>query len=229
VKQGFGTHVPKSAAPLDPTPLKNFTDFNPADMPAIPVVARSRTRPSPKPRPVVAASTPDKEPASGRAKSVVAKNILTGYHVQLSRDEDFQRIVLEKTDTTGAPFDPKTQAIPDGTYYMRVAFLDLLGTQGPYSTPTMVVKDTVPPVLSVSSPYDGQTFGGSESYCDVVGRVQGAVVITVNDANVFTSPSGEFSAVAHFKEGQNVIRVLARDGSGNETVIVRKVSYKSKS
>jgi hypothetical protein len=101
----------------------------------------------------------------------------------------------------------------------------MLGVQGPYSEPSTVIKDTVPPVLSVSSPANGQSFSGPESYCDVIGRVEGAVVLTVNDNNVFTNPDGRFSAVAHFKPGQNTIRIFARDGAGNETIVVRKINY----
>ncbi len=43
VKQGFGTHVPKSAPPLEPTPLKDFSDFNPADMPSASAVQKAAT------------------------------------------------------------------------------------------------------------------------------------------------------------------------------------------
>jgi mannose-6-phosphate isomerase-like protein (cupin superfamily) len=223
VKQGYGTHVPKSAAPLEPAPLKTFSDFNPADMPAVRVV-KVVPRSAMKTAPVSTKAAASSESAP-KAKSAISKNVLAGYHVQIAKDENFRNIVLEKTDTTGAPFDPKTQSIPDGTYYMRVAFLDMSGGQAPYSEPNMIIKDTVPPDLSVSSPLDGQTFSGPDSYCDVIGRVQGAVILTVNDNNVFTNSDGRFSAVAHFKEGRNDVRVLARDGSGNETVIVRKVNY----
>ncbi len=231
VKEGFGTQVPKSAPPLEPMPLKEFKDFNPADFPTSKLVTKSAaaTTPPPKAAPTVVAPPPPTENSGSKAKSIVNKNMLASYHLQLAKDEDFRQIVFEKTDPTGAPFDIRTQpGIPDGTYFTRVAFLDLLGNQGAYSTPAMVIKDTVPPAITLSSPQEGQTFAGTGSYCDVIGRVRGAVSVTVNDRNIFTTPEGQFSTVAHFKEGENEIRIVARDGAGNEIRLIRKVIYKSK-
>ena len=225
VKEGFGTQVLKSATPIEPVPLTSFKDFNPADM-NTQTPKKIPTQSSDKPIKFMPPPPPPKENAagSGKSKSVVSNNSLASYHVQLANDERFQRIVFEKTESTDQPFDIRTQPLPDGTYFMRVAFLDALGTQGDYSAPTTILKDTDPPVLANILPANGATVNG-ESYCDVTGVASGAVLVSVNGEVVFLGPNGRFSATAYLKPGPNKIKVVARDAGGNETVVIRQVNY----
>lgn len=226
VKEGFGTQVPKSAPPIEPMPLSSFKDFDPANM-KVAAPKKISTQASDKPISFKPPTPQPKEtPATqGKSKSVIASDILANYRVQIATDERFQRIVAEKTETTETSFDIKKQSIPDGTYYMRVAFMDALGLQGTYSAPTMIIKDTIPPVLENIQPGNGMTFSGRESYCDVTGVARGAVLVSVNGEVVFIGPNGKFSATAYLKPGPNKIKVLARDAGGNETVVVRQVTY----
>lgn len=229
VKEGFGTQVLKSAPPIEPMPLSNFKDFNPKDMPTS-VPQKIAPQSSNKPMIFTPPTLPSMENSGGigKSKSVVPKNILVNYHLQLAKDEQFKQIVLEKTDPTEIGFDVKAQSIPDGRYYMRVAFRDALGVQGPYSAPNTVTKDTVPPQLLDINPTDGQKFQGSNAYCDVSGKAKGAVSVSINEQVVFLGNDGQFSRVIHFKEGVNIIQILARDANGNETVVRRQVSYTKK-
>jgi hypothetical protein len=150
---------------------------------------------------------------------------MTSYHVQLSNDEKFGQVLLERTEETAQAFDVKKAQIPDGTYYMRVAFIDALGMQGEFSAPTEVIKDTVAPKLTNVLPENGQRFSGADRSCDVSGFANGAVLVSVNGQVVFLGNDGHFTATAFLSEGNNKIKILARDGSGNETVIARDVVY----
>lgn len=225
VKQGFGTHVPKFAPPSAPMPLTDFKDFNPADMkvdaPKNPKIETKNdvfkfTPPAP---------APEKQPAEGKSRSMVATNILTNYHLQVAKDGQFREIVLERTEKIGTPFDIKTQKIPDGNYYMRVAFLDALGVSGPYSAPAPVTRDIEPPEVANVLPNDGQKFSGPDSTCDVSGYVRGATTVSVNGTVVFLNPSGGFQQVVYLKVGPNKITVLASDLHGNKTTVERNVFY----
>jgi hypothetical protein len=159
---------------------------------------------------------------------MVADNILTSYHVQVAREDKFKTILVEKTERTATSFDIKKQSIPDGTYFMRVAFLDALGMQGDFSEPTMIIKDTVAPELTVNAPASGMKVSGLETSVEVNGTVRGAVLVSVNGQVVLLSPDGRFTSTAYLREGTNQVRIVARDGSGNETVIIREVSYAKK-
>jgi hypothetical protein len=222
VPEGFGTEVPKSAPPIDPKPLSNFKDFNPAEM-----TTNAPTTPIDVSKGVVSVIPPVKkeDASSGKSKTLVSKEILAKYKLQLATDEKFTHIILEKMQATGNSFDLKKEDIPDGNYYMRVAFVDALGSMGAYSQPSLVVKDTDPPKIVNLVPEEGQKFYGEESYCDVIGTVQGATMIAVNDEILFISPTGRFNKFITLEEGANPIKVIARDPNGNETVINRKIFY----
>jgi hypothetical protein len=227
VKEGFGTQVPKSAAPMAPMPLPSFKDFDPAEM----TTGNPSRAKVPEGAGVIRFTPPtvptDKNDGQ-KAKSVVSKGIMVNYHVQLSREASFGQVVLDKTEPTARPFDIKKEKIPDGRYFMRVAFMDALGVQGPYSAPSTIVKDTEAPAIQDVVPANGQRFEGEEAYCDVTGVVKGAAMVAVNGEVVFVSPTGQFNKFINLKEGTNKIVVMARDVNGNETVLERAVTYNRK-
>ncbi len=225
VKEGFGTQVPKSAPPIEPLPLSNFKDFNPADMKT---KAPQQTAMPQGDKPIKftpPALAPKETPASGSKSKVVSQNAMTNYRVQLSKNESFQQIIAEKTEVTAQAFDVKKLPIPDGTYFMRVAFIDALGTTGSFSAPTEIIKDTDPPKLSNVLPENGFRVTGKEPSCEVSGIASGAVLVSVNGQVVFLGNDGRFTATAFLTVGENKVRVVARDGSRNETVVIRNVMY----
>jgi hypothetical protein len=219
VVEGFGTEVPKAAPPLDPKPLSTFKDFNPAEMTSI-------TPPSPLEitKGAVVVSAPKKEIASP-SKTLVSKDLLAQYRLQLSNDKTFSQVIIDKVIPTGTAFDLKKESVPDGNYFMRVAFIDAEGRAAQFSRPSEVVKDTQPPKILTLVPEEGQKFSGDESYCDVMGTVEDAAMIAVNDEVLFISPTGRFNKFLTLQEGQNPIKVIARDVHGNETVMKRTVIY----
>ncbi len=227
VKEGFGTQVPKSAPPIEPMPLSNFKDFNPAEMKLEAPKKVPFGEPTDKPIKFTPPPAPPKENPnpSGKSKSVIAQNMLVNYRVQLSNDEKFQTTILEKTEATATSFDVKKQSIPDGRYYMRVAFLDAFGVQGQYSAPTVIIKDTQPPILTDVVPNEGSQFSGAEASCDVSGNAKDAVMVSINSEVVFLGNNGHFSTRTFLRPGTNKIKIVARDANGNETVIVRQVNY----
>ena len=227
VREGYGTQVPKSAPPLPPQPLSSFPDFKPAEIKPVqhkPVKIESHQgkvdiKP---PTELVAPKYQD-----GKSKSVVSKDMFTSYHVQIAADERFSRVLAEKTEATGTPFDIKSVSVPDGTYYMRVAFIDALGTMGKYSGANTITKDTKPPRIVSLSPEEGQKFS-DDAFCDVNGVVEDAALVSVNGEVVFINSGGRFNKTVTLHAGLNKIRIVTRDVSGNETVVDRKVFFAGK-
>jgi hypothetical protein len=146
--------------------------------------------------------------------------------VQIASDEDFRRVLVEREAAIGTGVDIRKENIPDGTYYMRVAFIDAMGVMGPYSVPNIISRDTHPPVISNLIPADGQIFSGNDRSCDVSGNVDDATSLSVNTDVLFIGTNGRFATTAFLSEGVNTIRVTALDNNGNQTVIDRKVTYK---
>lgn len=227
VPEGFGTTIPKEAPPMKPQPLPTFKDFNPAE-----ITANAPDRPQPKnvdggiKIDAPARVEKDQIEKKSKSKAVLSQDILAKYYLQLSKDEKFKKIVLEKTHPTGSVFDIKDEKIPDGDYYMRVAFIDPLGNRGDFSEPTVVSKDSIAPVIKNVVPNDGQQFSGRDGFIEVIGTVEGATFVSVNGDVVFLSSTGRFNKLLSLKEGDNVIKILARDIQGNQTVLKRKVQYK---
>lgn len=225
VREGFGTEIPQFSIPQTPLPLSNFADFNPAEMTVD--ISEPKIDPS---KGVVTVAPPKEKPLEkpNGSKSVMADNLLSHYQIQLSKDERFKEMVLEKTEPIGKTFNIKQQRIPDGTYFMRMAFVDALGVTGKFSTPTTIVKDSEAPKIENLTPEEGQRFYGEEAYCDVIGVVEGATMVAVNDEVVFLSPTGRFNKFITLKEGENKIMVVARDPYGNQSSVERKVHYSKK-
>lgn len=217
VHEGYGTEVPKFSAPKPPAPLTSFKDFNPAEMA---VAAPNGPTGAVKPRPQSRRKTP-----RARSKTIASHDILVSYRLELAKDKTFEKIAFQKTDPIGSTFDIGKADIPDGNYWMRVAFIDAFGVRGPFSRPSTITKDTVAPKISNVSPRDGQRFSGEESYCDIIGDVEGAAVVAVNGEVVFIGPTGRFSKFFPLSEGSNKITIAARDIHGNETVVERTVTY----
>jgi len=222
VREGFGTEVPKSSAPKAPQPLTSFSDFDPTEMTAIAVNSHIVT-PGREPKIHAPSKMPDK--STNKSKSIASKDILVSYTLQLAKDQKFTDIVFTKTVPMGSTFDLKKANVTDGTYYMRVAFMDALGVMGDYSVPCVIVKDTMPPKIMNLFPQDGQKFSGEESYCDIIGETDGATMVAVNDEVVFIGPKGRFSKFFPLIEGANKIKVMARDATGNETTVERTIIY----
>lgn len=70
-------------------------------------------------------------------KMITVANPVQGYHLQLSRDQNFTTLALNKTYDAFESIDIN-DAVPPGNYWMRVAIVDLLGFEGKYNTPKQV-------------------------------------------------------------------------------------------
>lgn len=223
IPEGFGTHVLKSAPPSTPQPLREFPDYNPETFKNIPSGLPFKKN---KNETVTIVPPKNVEKKSGNGgKSVVSNNIFSTYHLQLAKEPEFKTIILEKSAPIGTPFDVKTEDVPDGIYYTRVAFVDALGVKGDFSKPAQVIRDTQAPQITSLTPANGDTFYGDDIYCTVMGIVSGATAISVNNDVVFIDQEGRFSKLLTLKEGVNEIRIIARDTSDNETIEIRKVTY----
>ena len=61
---------------------------------------------------------------------------VSGYHVQASKSREFSSILFDKTLDGDEKFRPK-DILPAGVYWWRIALIDLLGTEGSFSSPRL--------------------------------------------------------------------------------------------
>ena len=84
------------------------------------------------------------------------------------------------------------------------------------STAHSVIRDSVPPVLTLKAEYNGaKTY---ESIVKFGGSVKDFTSFTINDAEVKVSGDGEFTSEYELHDGENNIVFKAVDIAGNETV-----------
>jgi hypothetical protein len=81
------------------------------------------------------------------------------------------------------------------------------------------------PELVVTSPESDKTVIGDNNSFTVSGKTDAGNSVTVNDRIAVVSFDGSFSYTMNLSEGDNTVSVSARDDGGNETKIVRKVTY----
>lgn len=91
---------------------------------------------------------------------------------------------------------------------------------------TAFTVDTVPPVLTVTSPSDN--FTTNQSTVMVTGTTNdptsNTVSLTVNGEPVEIGPDGAFSYEFTLSEGENTITIIATDAAGKSSTVVRHVT-----
>lgn len=91
---------------------------------------------------------------------------------------------------------------------------------------TSFTVDTVPPVLTVTSPSDN--FTTNQSTVMVTGTTNdptsNTVSLTVNGESVEIGPDGAFSYEFTLSEGENTITIIATDAAGKSSTVVRHVT-----
>lgn len=144
VSEGFGTEVKMDQAPSPPVKVALLPQFeNEGGIISVP-----------DRRPPVTAAPAAKLPKPGLAKNVPAAGNAAGagtdpdamikllsvgkpvrsYHLQVSKDEAFTGMVLDKTYDVIDKAD-LNELLPPGDYFLRVALIDLLGFEGKFSAP----------------------------------------------------------------------------------------------
>lgn len=118
-----------------------------------------------------------------------------------------------------------TSALSDGSHTIKLDASDNDGNAA--STVTATIKvDTVPPVLTLSSPTDGLVTNNPT--CTISGTTNDAtsspVTVKVNGKTVTVNGDGTFSTTVTLTEGSNTITVVSTDSAGKSSTVTRTVT-----
>lgn len=116
-------------------------------------------------------------------------------------------------------------SLPEGTYTIQAKAED---EHGKFSDFSNTIHSTVmkkPPILEVTRPNDGDILNGEDNLVSVEGTTDDDVDIRVNDRFVVVKPDGTFQYPYPLQEGENELIIKAIDLAGNNTQIIRKVTY----
>lgn len=115
-------------------------------------------------------------------------------------------------------------ALQDGAHTFVLKVSDNDGNAAAAVTTNFTV-DTVPPVLTVTSPTDN--FVTNLNTVTVTGTTNDVtsspVTLKINETPVSVGPDGAFTHVVNLTEGDNTITIVATDAVGKSTTVVRHV------
>lgn len=105
-----------------------------------------------------------------------------------------------------------TQPLTDGVWDISATVKDYMGNVSEAEVFNLTI-DTVPPVITVSSPIEGLLTNNSEQ--TLVGSLSEAATLTINNTSVALSANNGFSHLVSLHEGNNTIAFHATDLAGN--------------
>lgn len=171
---------------------------------------------------------------SGEVDSLRVGLPISGYRVQASRSREFDKVVFDKNYDPEDKIDLKSQNLPPGVYWWRVALIDLLGVEGKFSAPRLYsvglngaaqdnnqidLKDAV----VLIKPADDEEV--SANVYQVQGLVKfDSVSVTVNGKPVRRDDGGNFTLDVKLKSGPNDLVIEATDPAGNSMTITRRLT-----
>jgi hypothetical protein len=119
-------------------------------------------------------------------------------------------------------------SIQEGLNVMKIDITDIVGNEVP-TIRFEVVRDAEPPTLTILKPLHGSPSDTKE--IRVEGFTESGANLTINGRPVTVAKDGSFSHVVKLPEGQNLIRVVAKDAHGNsvkeEVLVVVKLPGKT--
>jgi len=228
VPEGFGSEIKPLSTPSDPMPLPT--------LPALATVEATLPQGSfVKPVMTIDGLTLSVEandlksqnlsaaPNAPNAQGIRQKNLLDKYHLEIDAAPDFKSPLLSKQFPVTHRLNVHKLGLEDGTYWWRIAFVDTLGMQGPFSAGQSFVVDKTPPACLVVSPTEGETLASDMDTVQVTGASDPESTVLVNDAPAALDGDGRFSAPVALREGKNRVIVLSKDKQGNLTTVERVV------
>lgn len=146
-----------------------------------------------------------------------------GYWLELATDPAFQRLTASRWGLKESRF--RTDPLPLGTYYWRVAGLDKFGLPGERSAVWRfhVRVDRMPPFLTIREPAEGAV--AHAEAVPVTGETEPSARLLLNGAAVAVGADGRFAATATARPGENELVLVATDAAGNPTRRTRSFRY----
>ena len=147
------------------------------------------------------------------------------YRIEVAEDKQFSLIVY-----TGKIKENSLKTIPnlsEGIYYWRALAYDRDDLAGLYSQPYsfVVVRDDQPPYLIVSNPPDNHR--SFEQSLEVMGEAEPDCKLTIDGNVIDIGEKGTFKIKISLQSGLNELKFMATDPAGNQTSIIRKVTYRA--
>lgn len=140
VEAGKGTEIKMGAAPSMPVSIPDLPDFEARAMQFDESVKLMRMQAVKAPEAQVQVSKVSVDVADMGQLRLDWEQMkvgipVSGFRIQISASQDFSRLLINRVFEPEERFNTKTLGLPPGTYWGRIALIDLLDVQGEFSQP----------------------------------------------------------------------------------------------
>ncbi|MFZ5845234.1 MAG: hypothetical protein ACOY0S_02080 [Patescibacteria group bacterium] len=116
-------------------------------------------------------------------------------------------------------------SLTEGNNTFSAKLIDEKGNISDLSNVVNVTFKKTPPALEVNSPMDNSEVRGETNMITVSGKTSEDATVTVNERLAVVKSDGSFNYNYTLTEGDNLLKIVATDVAGNQTIIERKVIY----
>ena len=117
-------------------------------------------------------------------------------------------------------------SLHEGVNTMRAKTTDEKNAASEFSDTLKITYKKAKPTLSLTNPDDGKTVSDDKGIVTFDGKTEEGNSVTIGDRFVPVRGDGSFSYDMTLKEGEQTIKIIARDIAGNETTMERKITCK---
>ena len=151
---------------------------------------------------------------------ILSGSSVPGQTVRLALNGESRDIVANSTGKFTSEFN-----LHEGENRARVMAVDNHGNTSNEIT-GVVVLDTEPPSLEVTSPEDNSTQSGKKNQSVTIsGTTDKDASVSVNERIAIVNNAGQFSISFNLNPGENIFTVIAVDPAGNKAEVVKKTNY----
>ena len=123
-------------------------------------------------------------------------------------------ITLNTISKSNGTFSFEGIQLEKGLNLIKVYVLD--SSENKLEESFVITFDNKPPILSILSPKDGQSFPSKTKSIEVTGNTESKAVVFINDLQAVVNPNGKFTFNYPVKKGTTKIEIKATDKAGNE-------------
>lgn len=212
--KGFGTEVKFKQAPSSPRLLPPSPEMSVAAPANIPEPSQKVLTDSLElniKQPFLSSQNKNKTSAQ------IISQAINKYHLQISTSINFVNVLIDEINPISGKvtINFKKTNLGDGIYYYHLSYVDDLGFEGQFSSPTQFIIDTTAPSLEILSPKNEEEF--DTEFVHVSGKTEPGSMIKVNFQAATVEENGDFIIAVMPKNGWNLIKIIAQDAAGNIT------------
>lgn len=115
--------------------------------------------------------------------------------------------------------------LTEGENKITATAKDAAGNISQPTEPLVIIYKRTPPALEISQPQEGENFSGEKKEAKINGLTEGDATITINGRQVLVRNDGTFTYLLPLIPGDNLIKIIATDIAGNQTIVERKVTF----